>query len=421
MRVSIPRWLIYIVVFLAVYAAVSDLYRLLRPFYSPGWERVSFYDFRLWREGVERYANTGVLYDTDTPGFFLAGSHANYKYPPTYAALLKPFVGVEQRIVGRAFFLGNLVALLASAALILRELRVRRRLAIVSLGIFILWKPTWETLSDLQMESLILLALVTSFVLLRRNRQFLAGLGIGVAGAFKVYPWALLPLFAARRRWGVVLGGIAGAFVTLSLASFVIPVSVFIEYFSRILPRLGGISLSWENVSLFGFFGRLGVAAMEGMPSPEVLDEMYLDAGHLSMGGLLGTSVLVAFVLGSLLVWKKLVGSRSVTSAAPDFDLCVWVCILLSLIPTSWLSYQTLLILPVLVCLDQVTKQKRKAWQWGLMGFVVAIGLLLYGYDEAFGKYPALYSTARCLLPMSAVALLYSIRFSERDRPCLQS
>jgi hypothetical protein len=73
---KIPSWILYAGLTLLGFFSISAAVRRSAPFFAPNWDRVSFYDFRLWRDGIETLAHTGRLYDTDTPGYFLPGSHS---------------------------------------------------------------------------------------------------------------------------------------------------------------------------------------------------------------------------------------------------------------------------------------------------------------------------------------------------------
>lgn len=355
-RIRASRILLWILLGLCVCLTVARVMSLARPFHAPGWERVAFYDFRLWRAGVERYERTEQLYDTDRPGYFLAGSHALYKYPPTFAAILKLFSGEPQHKVGRIFLITNLLLLVSALGIILAALRpVPIKSAIMAL-VFVHWLPTWELLHDLRMEPLILLLLSLSFLWLYRDKEWRAGVPIGVAGAFMVYPWAVLGYFALRWRWRLLLAALAGALATLAAAALILPVQLTVRFFTEILPHVGGTSLAYENLSLLAQFGRFGLLVTGNMPTAFDLDGMHPET-HSTSRMLYAHLIALALLIIALLFLGRLVlRTFRITRQLPlerwgPVALAAMICLVTLLIPTSWLSYQIMLILPLLVML----------------------------------------------------------------------
>jgi hypothetical protein len=370
---------------------------------------VTFYDFHLWRTGMERYVETGRLYDTDTPGYYLPGSRSLYKYPPVFAAILRPFVGHPDGPVYRGFFLANLL-ILAAAFFLMMWAGPRRSwlLRATAFCLFAIWRPSWESLGDLQMEPVLLLLLAGSAFFLARGRLSWAAVLIGVAGAFKVYPWGLILWFAIRRNWRACLAGAAGALGTLATASLVIPPRHAVEFFFRILPRLGGTSLSLDNVSLVAIVGRLGALALRGPISRDALDQLYLE-GEAGVGFLVRSVALLSALVVAYFGFRAFAKAwaRSKRGSPEDrrgfrevLGLAYLTCALLFLSPTSWLSYQALLILPLLVVIFGLPSWKQDRTSWILAIAAAAVGDLLFSLDAIYDLHPFLVSAARSALPV---------------------
>jgi hypothetical protein len=401
---------------------------LARPFFAPGWENWSFYDFRLWRAGLEQYQQTGRLYETEQPGYFEPGSHSLYKYPPTFAAVMRPFASLPQRVVGRLFLLAGFLAALLAA------LRPSRRIGWGLALVLVNWQPIWECLSDLQMELIELLCLGLTLLWMRRRRPFAAGVPIGVAGAFKVYPWLLGIDFLVRRRWRAVLGAVAGALGALLLAALVLSPRLSFEFFFRILPRLGGTSLSYDNVSLLALIGRLVLQLRSGLPDTNALDALTLEKA--AVPGVRAASLVLFAVVSAALIgvtWRVFRRAGPVSrSTGPDARraggpgeladdpeqapsrLGVMVCLLLIVIPTSWLSYQTLLALPVLAAIATSPAPRDDPRNLVLLALAAGIGIAVNSYAAAYSRYTGILSLLRSLIPF--LLLAQQLRLVRRGR-----
>jgi hypothetical protein len=272
--------------------------------------------------------------------------------------------------------------------------------------VFPTWKPIRECLADLQMETIILFCLSLSALLLARSRTG-AGAAIGVAGAFKVYPWLVAGPFLLARWWRIVAGVVIGSLVALALSAISLPARHSIEFFFQILPRLGGISLSYENFSLLATLGRILLWARGDLPPAEALDSMYLEQlqsprvlAWLLFLGMLGALALLGWKRRSY--WSDLESGRKATAL-----LALGACATVALIPTSWLSYQSLLVLPALVCVARVLPGDILSMI--LLGTSLAAGVLLWGYDDSFARHPGPFAAARTIIPYAlAVVVLRS-------------
>ncbi|MEZ4654548.1 MAG: hypothetical protein R3E12_13425 [Candidatus Eisenbacteria bacterium] len=95
---------------------------------------------------------------------------------------------------------------------------------------------------------------------------------------------------------------------------------------------------------------------------------------------------------------------RASRTAARDSDACAGVLGTLALIPTSWLSYQCLLAMPLLVSVAWVRPSDRVSVVL-LLG-AITIGSVLYSYGVTFDRHPAAFSTFRTVLPYLLASVL---------------
>ncbi|MEZ4654547.1 MAG: hypothetical protein R3E12_13420 [Candidatus Eisenbacteria bacterium] len=139
---------------LGAVAAISA-FQMGSPFFARQLPREApkFYDFRLWHGSLVRYEKLQTLYTTNQKGYFLAGSRVGYKYPPTYASLIRPFMGKPIPVIERYFLIANLIAILAAGAGLMVALGLRGDRLLLAIPVFVLlWRPTWKLFFDLQME-----------------------------------------------------------------------------------------------------------------------------------------------------------------------------------------------------------------------------------------------------------------------------
>lgn len=370
---------------------------------APG-HPMTFYDFRIFRSQVIRLQQTGILYETETPGFYKPGSPV-YKFPPTYAAMLTSLSKLSREHAMRVALCFNFAILAATLVMLLLNLRPKPLCAGVIALTFINWQPTWESLTGLQVEPLILLMLALSFLLLSSGRLFLAGMPIGVAAALKVYPAALVIYFLLRRQGRVVLGALAGGIVAVALTMIALDPKYWVEYGLWVFPHLGGTSLSYGNLGALGALGRLAILLLAG--------PVALQAGTFDIRLLLTeTQVphalplaqgLFAFVALALVLTSILVFRRAPASSAQRRDslgLMFSICLLIFFMPTSWPDYQTTLILPLIAILMLTPDLPRPIAAWALVVPALLAGVFLDANGRFYNQHEVFGSSARMLIPL---------------------
>ncbi|MBD3237058.1 MAG: DUF2029 domain-containing protein [Candidatus Eisenbacteria bacterium] len=369
-------------------------------------ERLSegrFPDFRIFYDQAERAERGDPLYRTDREDFHLPGSQS-YKFPPPVAALLSL---LEGRPATRHAPLGIAVslALLAAAfALLAAAHRPPLWRLLLALLVTIHWVPNFESLAALAVEPLILLLWVLALLLARRAHAMGAGAAIGAAGALKVYPAGLLIHFLLRRRWRALGGVLLGGAVTLALAGLVLPLRHAADYFLRVLPHLGGIALSTENLGLFGNAGRLAIGLVAGRERMLSESRRYLSIlGDVDLPGVrplaLGMAIVVIVIaLGvTFRVWRR--GATLPASRSASLGTALTISFYLPLLPSSWAHYQQLLLLPLLVAFFHAPAPHRAPTIWLLLAAGAIPGLWITDTHAFYRADPLLASALRSLIP----------------------
>jgi len=407
--VTRARWFWVILFLLLLVPTGLRIVHTARPYVVPPFVNPGYFDLRIFLDQVRTYDQTGELYATGNPDFFDPGS-AVYKYPPTFAALLHPFAALRWRVAVRTLLVINFAILLVGLAGLLAVLRPGWRRGLLLALVFLHWGAFWESLAGMQLEPLLLLLLIGSLGCLRGGRHFWAGFAVGVAAALKVYPAGLIAYFALRRRWTAVAGMAAGGAAALGAASVALSMRPTVEYLTRILPKLGGTSLGWDNISWVGSLGRLLVLGFAG---PARLQELtravprgMLETG--AVGGVHATTIILAGSTAALLVFltaralrrPPAIGAALAPAARESLGYGAALCLLLFLMPTSWPDYQTLLILPLAIAIAAAPDPRRDALSWLLIAAAAVAGASTV-HGEVFTQHPFLATVLRGWIPLA--------------------
>jgi hypothetical protein len=319
-------------------------------------------DFPIFARHAEHFLETGRLYlHADTPAAYAPGTVV-YKFPPTYAIFLLPFVrgGIPEMLY--YWHWGFLVALyLGAVALALRALRPARAgpflfgAALMALNL----EPFFETLWRQQLE-MILLALVTLclWALLAR-RDIVAGATVGLGAMLKVYPAFLLLYFAVRRRWKLIAACMGAALLLQALSLLVIGLHENQVYFFRILPAMLGETskVQPENVALGRYlqeFGGLAPVAAKRVAQAIVL-ALLAAFFHATRGG----------------------ATRASDRERAALEFALFLALTLLWLPNAWVSYQ-LLLLPLYLVLLREALAPRRGRAALLVPLLAGYGCLLF-------------------------------------------
>lgn len=402
----------------------------VEPLHSRKAERHGFYDMRLWVGAANGYFDrTGSLYDTEVEGYFVPGSHSKYKYPPFYASLLRSMHGIKRLPLVFAWAFLVIYFLSAVATIWASPSRSWMRWWGVLL-VALAWQPLYENFADLAMEGLLLFLFAVGAALLSYERIALWGVMLGVAAGVKIYPGALLglPLIwsilppaghgARQSRWKSLrayAGALVGFAATLAVGLVVFPPQITWQFFHDILPRIGGVSLSYESVGLASTIGRTLVLSTGGLPAGETLDIQTLEQFGSS-----AQQALTWGVWGAVFALLGIATVRKLRLRATQFQAAL--ALLVAALPTSWAAYQALLFLPLAygflrlpslglpdrlvpdLGLDE-SSPARSLGAWALAAFAIVGGLVSLSGDR-FWSAPALYAWVRALLPFSIWTLL---------------
>ncbi len=306
------------------------------------------------------------LYRTDAYARVLnADVHpAAYLYAPTYAWLMQPLAQLPYEIARRIWFWASVVALLISCALLLKLSRTTQT-GLMAVALFVLLPSTLDVLFlgqvDLYLTLLLTLAVVALCVS-GRARQLLGGIALGIAGAIKFFPLALLLMACWKRKSWFGIGAVVGVFAFM-LAGVLVP------------PGWGITA----NESIFAFWRKLSEETpvpliLQGSARGELLPSA-LPPAWLTNAAAYLTAFLLAFV--SLLAWWRLRGRESDGLNAS----ALWLLLALMVAPVTWWHYATISapMFPALIALRaQLIPSLRVLIPAGYMLMVAQRGMMLW-------------------------------------------
>ncbi len=231
---------------------------LLLPVFGPAAPRADDFQDYLWAAhqiavGGDPYGNftrTHVPWDWSL--------NSGYIYPAVFAAVLVPLTWISNDLAVRLWLLLIQACVIASVVLVYARIGRPRRIELLALiAVLVTFFPLINTMWTGAMNAVLLLLLTGGWACWHRRRDVAGGVLLGIAAVFKVFPVALLPYFAWRRDWRVVVAAVATGIVGLAACLMVTGVAHNLYYFRDVLPHLAGGTGYRENQSLAGLAARL--------------------------------------------------------------------------------------------------------------------------------------------------------------------
>jgi len=269
-----------------------------------------------------------IRHDLDTLRDPPASANA---HPPTLGiALAAPVLLLGLRGSFVFVLLLSVALLCVSLAAILRELYpdLPFRTSCAVAGLVFGWYPVGTTLRSGQ-PSIVLFALITAgWLMLRRNRPWMAGGAIGLAACLHAFPALLLLYCAVRSRRAFVSA--AGTITLLSIAAAAVTIpSTFRQWLDtmdmvaqRFVPAAGNLSVAGLIAS---FSSGIGWGANVRLVAP-------------------ATVLIVAGAL-ALFLWPW--NRRNLRPERLDVEYSVFVAAMLLASPISWGRYLPIMLLPL--------------------------------------------------------------------------
>lgn len=351
---------------------VLSLYHFISAAHAAGAH--GFADLGIFLRMSEVFLERGTLYyHAEHAAASFEPATSVFKFPPFSAVFLLLLVrdGIQDGDFIVVWIL-QIAIYLATALFAVRTLRPAAAWPFAALAAVLAlnFEPFFETLWRLQLETPILLLLLLGLYGMQRGRDALAGAALGVAVMLKIYPGMLLLYLLLRRRWRAV-GWCLGAMVAIQLLSLaVFGLSENFVYLFRILPGMLGEAplLDAENLGLGRYVQSL------------------LGAGPGAAAWI--TRLLALALAGASVAAVLRRGEPSDEPRRTALEFGLFVTLVLLLLANSWVNYQLLLLLPLLVLLSAGLEPERK--RWTILAVTLAAGVLLLFYAPCGPEEPGI-------------------------------
>lgn len=317
--------------------------------------------------------------------------HLQFKYAPLSAILYAPFSMLPRAVANAAWFVVDLVLLMACFALAYRALAPPRRPAITMLGLaaLILGKFIGREFELGQVNLLILGLILTALIAFQKRKDGWAGLFWALSLFFKPYALVFLPYFLLKKRFRLLAAGTAAAAFGLALPS------VFYGWnanWSVLKEWVGTLSQSTpvllevgDNASLYAFLAK------------------HLGSGSFTMGLFLALAALLA----ASVLWL-MARSRRGTAARPEVLDGAYLLVLIPLLsPLGW-YYNYLYGLAAVVLILNAFNRLSPTWR-----LIAAADFLLIGgtLREVLGKTAFRFYTHHSLVALNFLVVLLVLAY----------
>ena len=302
----------------------------------------------------------------------VAANHfgAVFKVPPFYGMLLLPLARIPMRTALALDRVLDVALYLACAVVLVSWLRPRLGTcgALAAVAVVLgLMQPAFDSIAYGQIDVLLLLSMTLAFVALRAGRPALVGLTVALATLLKLFPLVLVLFLAARREWRAVAWTAGGLVALDALAVAVMGWHEHVVYATQVLPFIGGGTGWVENQTVNGFLCRLLAGARLPAPVHERMIDLLTWAGFALVAG-----------VSTLVASRR--AERGSSAAALSFG--VFLVVMVLVVPTAWIHYETVTILTFLLLAWSAAERPLSA---GLAFAVsLAFGLIAYGNQWTF-------------------------------------
>ena len=183
---------------------------------------------------------------------------SGYLYPPAFAVTLIPLTWIPNDLAVRIWLIAMQLAVVASLVMIYGIIgRPRRGEVLCLVAVLTTFFPLLSSDLTGTMNAVLLLLLTVAWSTWQRQRDVAAGLMVGIATVFKLFPIALVPYLAWRRHWRLLAAVGVTLLCGLTLGLAVTSLDHNLYYFRDMLPHLAAGTGYRENQSLAGLTARL--------------------------------------------------------------------------------------------------------------------------------------------------------------------
>ena len=318
-------------------------------------------------------------------------------HPPSFVIFCLPLAFFSFRDAAFIWLVIGLASLLFSLRLLFNLGTLQ--LIIVFL-ISVTWLPVWANLYLGQLMLLQLLLLTLTWLSLKSEREVLGGILLGLTISIKLITWPLLVFLIFRRRFGAALAALGVFALTNLIALPALGAGTIFNYYLHTGREVASVYSNHAfNISAWSIGARLfaGTRAVGEVPLHiEPLISAPSLVNLLTMIGVLAIGIYAFY--------------SAFKARAFDASFAILICAAIILSPVSWISYLTLLMIPLTMTVN--------SGDWQSRGITVLCLIAPYLYQSVaplFGSSASFAVGTLTMFPMFTVLLMMTVLFN-RDR-----
>jgi Glycosyltransferase family 87 len=305
----------------------------------------------------------------------------SYVYPPPFAQFIELFLplGFEKGI--KLWVILNFLLYIILIGVLTRifDLKWRSYGFYAFVLIALNFRPAISTLSNGQMDILMLALLVATFALAIRERYFSSGATLACAIIVKLQPILMMPWYITRQRLRGIFGLIFGIVLIVCISITMNSPALYERYITNILPsRSAELTGHPEDQSLSAFVCRLnGVTGMNKLTPTQ----------HR---GILIAANIIAALFGVITIGAMWYSDDEDDELQLSLSFAAFIALMLLILPTAWIHYETQLLFPiaVLLCYAILPGNMKLLVIWVICAFVISFGDRELFADPKFNTWP---------------------------------
>jgi hypothetical protein len=286
-----------------------------------------------------------------------------FGHPPTTSFWFIPLAKVGYPVMSEIVAVVTLLALLFHLIICAKELQLPAKLAFVLVGMGLAMQSTWlwDHIVLVQVSEIIAFLITLAWYFLRRDRELEAGVTLGAACTFKLFPGLLVFFLLITRRFR----GVAAAVVTYAAIALYMTSGYGIQAWKDFFHQQGPIAHYWvghmRNASLHGVVARLFRPMCARPPDDQqVLDIIGALRKLPSVPPLPGARwAMVASVLVIAFAWW-ITRRAAARTRAIDVPYALFSTVAVFVNPWSWEHYAVLIITPLAVLIAAVVRRAKE-------------------------------------------------------------
>ncbi len=304
----------------------------------------------------------------------------SYVYPPPFAQFIELFLplGIANGIKFWVIMNFLLYIILIGALARLFDFKWRSYGFYAFVLIALNFRPAISTLSNGQIDILMLTLLTGAFAFATRERNFASGATLALAIIVKLQPVLMMPFYLTRDRWRGIFGVVFGIALIVCFSITLNSPILYERYVTNILPsRSAELTGHPEDQSLSAFICRLsGVTGMNKLTPSQ----------HR---GILLATYTVAFLLALITLAAMWYSGQK---GELQLSLCFSgiIALMLLILPTAWIHYETQLLFPIGALLFYALFEGNvKIFAiWTICSFLISFGDRSLIADPKFNAWP---------------------------------